>query len=75
MARILIGRKECFSGYREYMSQGIELRLLAQTNTKEYTKKIASGGHFQPRGWLLSLRRKDFMLKRGIEMFSSTDSL
>ena len=53
------------------MSQGIELRLLAQTNTKEYTKKIASRGHFQPRGWLLSLRRKDFMLKCGIEMFSS----
>ena len=42
---------------------------------KRIYKKITSEGHFQPRGWLLSLRRKDFMLKRGLEMFSSVAQL
>ena len=53
MARILIGRKECFSGCRECMRQGIELRLLAQTNTKEYTKKDRKRGSF-PATWLVA---------------------
>lgn len=44
MGRILIGGKECFSGWRESTSKGIELRLFAQTITKEHAKKITGGG-------------------------------